>query len=75
MTMEVPNGHSARIEEDYEKVFPYSREEDSYSLMKVYFKEEVSDSLQIALIPEQQLMEAINLYLQITAFSSALDSL
>ena len=53
MTMEAPNGHSARIEEDYEKVFPYSREEDSYSLMKVYFKEEVSDSLQIALIPEQ----------------------
>lgn len=59
MTMEVPNGHSANVEKDYAKVFPYSGDEDRDSLIKVYYKEEVLDPLSIALIPEQQLMEAV----------------
>ena len=59
MTMEVPNGHAANVEKDYAKVFPYSGDEDRDSLIKVYFKEEALDPLSIALIPEQQLMEAV----------------
>ena len=59
MTMEVPNGHSATIEKDFSKVFPYSGDEDRDSLIKVNFKEEEYDAFQAALLPEQQLMEAV----------------